>query len=229
MRRDDGTWLTLGLAGLGAAAAAVTAGRRGAANETEAVKVDYGRAVLTGELWIATWDLDETAHQWDEEGILFPGQRSRPFMDGYEDRPEHPYHLLAFDVQDPGEVQGTIHRRMNARLDAVSAEDLPRTLGVEPGNIIPGRRKGSRTGDYILRFSVGIQDPEALQSIVQRLIAADDQTEAAISITMPGWGVLLQDLRLMPRGPKGPKIDIGDLKVKRLLGGRWKLVRKIEG
>jgi hypothetical protein len=240
MRRDDGTWLTLGLAGLGAAAAAVTAGRRGAANETEAVKVDYGRAVLTGELISSHDEFDNDIAHWDTMGFHSFGaggeeararkRAGKPLLSQEWPDKTHPYYLLAYDIPTGDAVVPAIRRRMKALIEQAFADDLPSILGIDHHHLTrTGWREFPRGLGLSLGFSFRVQDLEMLDSLISRLHAEDTHLwDNEIYILTPKERVSLRGLQLAPGGPDGPKINLQDLKKKRLLGGRWRFVRNVE-
>ena len=216
------TWLTLGLAGLGAAAAAAS---RGSANAMAPLEIDYSRALITGELWTSDWMVEQTSSQWYDLGPGDEDEHGEPLLRSPWPDKAHPYHLLAYDVREgPGRMAASMDR-LASHLDHTYREVLLPSLGLagqpQQRGFVRSHWLDASPGEVKLSVVIGLSSQAELFRIVQHLHNEDTETSSRVVLELGAHGeVAFHELDLRPLGVNGPAYPLANVQLRRGLGGQ---------
>ena len=221
------TWLTIGLAGLGAAAAAAS---RGSANTLGPLEIDYSQALITGELWTGDWMLEQDSSLWYDLSPEDEDDHGEPLLRAPWPDKAHPYHLLAYDVRGQRARKGASMERLAEHLDHVFKEDLLPKLGLKEGRMwnrgfVRSHWADAAEGELKLNVVIGVCTQPELVRILKRIHELDDDTSSRVTIDLGMFGeVTFHDLSLYPKGVNGPSYPLINVHTRRGLGGRTRIL-----
>jgi hypothetical protein len=220
---NNSTWLTLGLAGLGAAAATAS---RGSANTLTPLEIDYSQTLITGELWTSDWMVEQTSSQWYDLGPEDEDDQGEPLLrQPWPDR-DHPYHLLAYDVKGGRARKVASMERLTEHLERVYRDVLLPDLGLQDGRMwnrgfVRSHWKESPSGEVGMDVIIGLCNQIELIRIIQRLHELEEGVSDRIVLEMGAHNeVSFHDLTLYPQGVNRRSYPLVNVKIRRGLGGR---------